>query len=309
MSKGYVYILINPAFPRYLKIGKTTREPEVRAKELSSGTETPGKFEVAFDEFVDNCDLVEQLTHEKLSKYRISKDREFFSVNYRLAVETILNVITEINKQGKINFLEMDKFTWWNSLDDIWKQVFKSHIDFNIEPDESEILETLSFIIYDSQDTDLRKEVIKLVENRSFKEKIKRWYETLSLENQRKFNTYLRKDITEDELDQILNLQNVQCFNHPEIIDLSPLIKLENLRVVNCKDTKITSLEPLKNNTTLREIDCSYTKIDSLEPISKLPNLEIIYCYNTQIPNISIEILKKENPSRNIKNILDEWVI
>ncbi len=38
MSQGFIYIAINPAFPKFLKIGKTTREPEERISELSSGT-------------------------------------------------------------------------------------------------------------------------------------------------------------------------------------------------------------------------------------------------------------------------------
>jgi T5orf172 domain-containing protein len=33
MTRGFVYILINPALPGYLKIGKTTRTPEERAKD------------------------------------------------------------------------------------------------------------------------------------------------------------------------------------------------------------------------------------------------------------------------------------
>jgi hypothetical protein len=44
--EGYVYVLINPAFPDLVKIGRTTKDPKIRAAELSA-TGTPDKFVVA----------------------------------------------------------------------------------------------------------------------------------------------------------------------------------------------------------------------------------------------------------------------
>ena len=37
-SKGYVYVLINSSMPNLVKIGKTTKDPNERVKELSSAT-------------------------------------------------------------------------------------------------------------------------------------------------------------------------------------------------------------------------------------------------------------------------------
>ena len=49
MAQGFVYILVNPAFPGYIKVGKTTKTPEERAKELSAATGVPTPFIVAYD--------------------------------------------------------------------------------------------------------------------------------------------------------------------------------------------------------------------------------------------------------------------
>ncbi len=49
---GYIYILINQEFgPGLLKIGKTTRQSELRATEIFT-TGVPGEFMVAYDEYV-----------------------------------------------------------------------------------------------------------------------------------------------------------------------------------------------------------------------------------------------------------------
>ena len=93
MTKGYVYILTNDHLD-YVKIGKTTRSPEVRASELSN-TSVPGKFYVAFSAFVDNCDEVEKRVHEDLSEYRVDDRREFFKVSPKIAKAVLAQYITE----------------------------------------------------------------------------------------------------------------------------------------------------------------------------------------------------------------------
>ncbi len=43
-NEGYVYILVNPTFTGYAKIGKTTKDPAIRTKELSSSTGVPAPY-------------------------------------------------------------------------------------------------------------------------------------------------------------------------------------------------------------------------------------------------------------------------
>lgn len=90
---GYVYILVNPAFPHYVKIGKTTKDPEVRAKELSSGTGIPAPYGVAWDTLVSNCDEVERLIHHRLAHARARHDREFFAIPLRKAVSLLTEIV------------------------------------------------------------------------------------------------------------------------------------------------------------------------------------------------------------------------
>ena len=63
-AAGYVYILTNPALPGLLKIGKTTRTPQLRAAELSKPTGVPRPFEVAYALYVLDCHRVEKRAHQ-----------------------------------------------------------------------------------------------------------------------------------------------------------------------------------------------------------------------------------------------------
>lgn len=92
MARGFVYILINPAIPGYIKIGKTTKAPEERAKELSAATGVPTPFIVAYDATFADCDEAETRIHTLLESRGISRtpDREFFAMNLREAIAVVI---------------------------------------------------------------------------------------------------------------------------------------------------------------------------------------------------------------------------
>lgn len=89
---GYVYILLNSSLPNMVKIGRTTKPPELRATELSS-TGTPGRFIVAYSVLVENCVEVEAEMHAIYAARRHTNNREFFEVDSSSAIVT-LNEIT-----------------------------------------------------------------------------------------------------------------------------------------------------------------------------------------------------------------------
>ena len=84
MSKyGLIYIVSNSEQKKNLfKIGKTSRTIESRIKELNSATGTLGKFKAHATFLVADIDEVEIYIHNKLSKIRYQKNREFFESNY-----------------------------------------------------------------------------------------------------------------------------------------------------------------------------------------------------------------------------------
>lgn len=92
-AAGKIYILRNPYLQNSLiKVGKTSRVSELRAKEISKATGVPAQFEVLYEEDVPDIDLAEGLIHDALSKLRVNKRREFFLVPLKTAVRTVFDV-------------------------------------------------------------------------------------------------------------------------------------------------------------------------------------------------------------------------
>lgn len=78
MSKGYVYILSNPAMPGLIKIGRTSGSPGARAIALSQ-TGVPMPFKVDFSIWLPDCVDAERQAHSRFDKFRVSQAREFFT--------------------------------------------------------------------------------------------------------------------------------------------------------------------------------------------------------------------------------------
>lgn len=91
-DNGYVYILMNPSMKDLVKIGKTTREPEERAKELSSTTGVPTPFVVVYDSYFESCSEAEKFVHSFLENkgFRVSLNREFFEIPIKDAIDSII---------------------------------------------------------------------------------------------------------------------------------------------------------------------------------------------------------------------------
>jgi hypothetical protein len=81
MSAGYVYVLINEEMPNLVKVGRTSGEPEVRAKQLSSSMGVPKSFLVYKAYAVRDSVEAERIAHSTLAKFfeRPNSGREFFS--------------------------------------------------------------------------------------------------------------------------------------------------------------------------------------------------------------------------------------
>jgi len=107
-TEGFVYILVNPAFPNLVKIGKTTVSPASRAKEVSRGTGVPAEFQVAWACEVVNCHSTERLLHSKLNMHRFRSNREFFEIAIERAISECASICESrrVAVDGNISYPE-----------------------------------------------------------------------------------------------------------------------------------------------------------------------------------------------------------
>ncbi|MEG6544819.1 GIY-YIG nuclease family protein [Acinetobacter bereziniae] len=96
----YVYILHNKYCPFVYKIGKTTRTPKERAKEISRDTGSPGDWEVGHYWETEDCSWLEQRIFTQFKFHRISARNEHFEFK-GYSVEQVAKMISEfINING-----------------------------------------------------------------------------------------------------------------------------------------------------------------------------------------------------------------
>lgn len=96
-KKGYVYVLMNPSYDGLVKVGKTTKEPEERAKELSASTGVATPFIVVYKKIFQNCHIAEKTIHSILTERgcRVNDSREFFSISISEVIDVILQLPDE----------------------------------------------------------------------------------------------------------------------------------------------------------------------------------------------------------------------
>lgn len=113
-TKGIVYVLTNPAMPKIVKIGLTTRgDIEQRMRELFT-TGVPVPFECVFACDVDNCEEVEKALHIAFGPNRINPKREFFSIESEQPIAILRlfqkkDVTEQVNKEIEANTTDIDR--------------------------------------------------------------------------------------------------------------------------------------------------------------------------------------------------------
>ncbi len=106
-EKGYVYILTNPSFREdWVKIGKSARAIDVRAKELDN-TAVPLPFEIFATLETKKYGEVEKLVHktiDRLTDLRIRQNREFFNIEPKIALDIFYDIANTIDDAKVIEY-------------------------------------------------------------------------------------------------------------------------------------------------------------------------------------------------------------
>lgn len=100
-KNGIIYILSNPSFPNYVKIGKTSKNVKHRMDSLyNTSVPTPFKCEYACE--VENYEDVEKKIHYAFSDLRVNENREFFEIDAD-KIKAILEIFCKKNVTASID--------------------------------------------------------------------------------------------------------------------------------------------------------------------------------------------------------------
>jgi hypothetical protein len=92
---GLIYIISNPKQGKNIfKVGMTSKSIDVRIKQLNSETGLIGKFNLYAYFAVEDIASAEKDCHEKLNKFRIQDNREFFEIEYIKILQIIRDAIS-----------------------------------------------------------------------------------------------------------------------------------------------------------------------------------------------------------------------
>ena len=142
-DSGYIYVLINYSMANLVKVGKTVRDTEERAKELSASTGVPTPFTVAFDAYFNDCHQAEDYIHKQLAQkgYRISNRREFFHAPLKEVINTIVEAqkifesqqtetlkedqAIQFNDEPKDPWTDIESLAYYNFQSDIYEKAYQ----------------------------------------------------------------------------------------------------------------------------------------------------------------------------------------
>jgi hypothetical protein len=107
---GRVYVLVHPMHPTMVKIGKTRRTTELRARELdTTGSALP--LIVAWDEYVADPDKLEGELHTQFREARVTGRREFFWLPPKIAIAALIEAaeprrLLPVRAEGRVELLQ-----------------------------------------------------------------------------------------------------------------------------------------------------------------------------------------------------------
>ena len=88
--KGWVYVISNDAMPGLVKVGFSSKDPDLRASELNH-TGSPHPYIVDYEVLTEHPRDIEQRVHRKLSEHR--EGREWFRCTPEFAVSAVQQIV------------------------------------------------------------------------------------------------------------------------------------------------------------------------------------------------------------------------
>lgn len=195
--------------------------------------------------------------------------------------------------------------TWWNTLDNNWREVFRNTIDIDTNPkaEQLQAIANIEELTIDSRIIITNLEPLtklmflkKLIINDNHITDLSPLSELQQL-----------KELNIDgnaiaDLSVLNNLKSMEVLSieNTNVIDINALEDMKELHILNISNTKIKNIKMLSSCTSLEELNIANTNVKSLSPVSKIESLRYIKAINTKIKSKEINSLRTKRPDINI---------
>jgi Leucine-rich repeat (LRR) protein len=214
-----------------------------------------------------------------------------FTTFFDAEKEISFDVIREVALHKEVSEVELNR-KWWNELSPTWKQTFLKNIPLDFEPNDFQLVDAITNTIYYGRNEKLRKSIGQLIVSKNFRSHVNKWFSTLNTDLQNEVKTFIFQLVEGKHIEDILNLEKVDCSGNLAIQNLEVVTQLSQLKVLDCKNTGIQSLDDLVRCKQLVEINFNITNVKSLAPLYAIESLRKVSCIQTNIKENEVEDFK-----------------
>jgi Leucine-rich repeat (LRR) protein len=161
-----------------------------------------------------------------------------------------------------------DMRNWWATLDADWRLLFAKGASIN---EEFQLKDIVSF-----NDNWILIERLQVTIIEGF-----------VMESRRADTIYTDPSPIYWEIRRIWKTETIDVTAYPYIMDISPLNKLTELKVINISGTHVDDLTPIRNLTRLENLNISGSYVNRLDPLRHAINLKTLDISNTVITDLS----------------------
>jgi Leucine-rich repeat (LRR) protein len=191
---------------------------------------------------------------------------------------------------------------WWNSLNDVWKNVMISLVEIDSVPTREQLHKMLQIHEIDIS----RNEEIKNIDA------------LLKLYNLHKLDVSNTNITSIEPLVQNIHLQNLDI-SGSKVDNLGPLMDLSSLTWLDLSNTAVEDVIALQNMTDLEYLNIDQTLVSDISPLTGLEKLGFIYADHSGVLVENVTIFKETNSNCQVifqtdhlqnwwNDLSEEWI-
>ena len=194
---------------------------------------------------------------------------------------------------------------WWDTLENNWREVFRSTIDIDTNP-KAEQLQAIADIEEITVDPKIIITNLEPLTKLIFLKKLiindNHITDLTPLGELHQLRELNIDGNAISDLSVLIDMKTLEVLSieNTSVIDINALEDMKDLRILDISNTKIKNIKMLSSCTSLEELNIANTNVKSLAPVSKIDSLRYIKAFNTKIKSKEINDLKSKRPDINI---------